>query len=65
MQPDFASQTAEECDRREWLRSQAADMRSKGATWFRATEENGLALLEGWKVRPQKEPPPQFFTTSQ
>lgn len=40
-------------------REQAVELHFMGATWLRATpvEEHKVIIFEGWKVRPEQEPP--------
>lgn len=67
--PDFFTQTAEpmtEWEGRAWFKARWSEMHQRGATWARFSVDNAdnptIRLCEGWRVRPDREPP-QFFMT--
>jgi hypothetical protein len=70
--PDFSAQTAEPMtpdERRRWFNSVAAEFREKGATHAQAScnpdHDPPIYLVEGWKVRPEVQPAPQFHMKGQ
>ena len=67
MKPDFSAQTGDSMTaqgRREWSKARVEAMKKMGATWFRFSvddEDNPkVSLVEGWRIRPEGEPKPEF-----
>jgi hypothetical protein len=63
MSSDFRTMTSGPIDKAEvvaWIIGASDELCAKGATWLRTThhpDNPGLILMEGWKVRPDNEPP--------
>ena len=68
--PDFSAQTGEaktDKDRHAWFQTRAKEIHEKGATWIRVArgtgDEEGLCLIEGWRLAPTVPPAPHFYMT--
>lgn len=72
--PDFATQIRIDDDVtdlaaviQEWIAMRCDEFRKEGATFFRASvhpDDGRLALVEGWKFRPEDQGEPRFFLTA-
>ncbi len=68
--PDFVAQSAEITtwkEAREWFHARMFEMQEQGATWYQQSVDDPdnpkIRLVEGWKVKPKKQPSPHFQMT--